>query len=479
MLTVKLLKILIVFYLFLSLTLSGCTPSMEQVDPVTTPVESTCVESECPTSTPSFTPSQTRTVTLTSTPTATSTRTARPTWTATIAPTATATPSPQGTLTPTPLQNVSGPFKPVMNLEHLAIGVIQDIFVPDAHTVMLSGTYGLAKIDLAGNSVRVTRFSGTILGVDLTGLAWSISADGRQVSSWDGSTWKTYGFREGWLLPAEMVKSTELGDIFHRLADGTIWLSTDRDIRKFDGQRWRLYTATEMGIHLPYLAGVTTSLVLAPSAESSQLWVGSCDWRENLPTGGGSFRYYDGSRWTDASFPKPDACITSIAISPGGTIWVAAGNELFAHEPGSQSWAQYPIPTPESPHQQVAFISDLKIDPDGNPWLLANLGDGSGFIRETIRYFFNHEEWIETTRLPVTSDQRIFFIPSGHVWAFESGKVSQYQEGASWMPIALLDFGPLTQDANGGVWLVSSRIERPILWKAEPVIVQGICHPNC
>ncbi len=355
-----------------------------------------------------------------------------------------------------------------MNLENLAIGVIQDIFIPDSHTVMVSGTFGLVKIDLATNAIRVTRFLGTILGVDLQGLAWSISEDGRQVSSWDGSTWKSYGYREGWLLPAEMAKSIELGGFFHQLPDGNIWLSTDRDIRQFNGQRWRIYTATEMGLRLPYLAGVTTSLIVAPSAGNSNLWVGSCDWRDNLPTGGGSFRHYDGSRWTDASFPTPEACITSIAIAPEGAIWVAAENALFALDPGSQSWSNYPIPTQNNPHQQVVYNSDLKIDPDGNAWLLANLGDGSGFIREKIRYLFRHEEWIETTRLPVTSEQRIFFVPPGDIWAFEPGKISQYQEGGGWMDIALLDFGPLSQDPYGAIWLVSSRTERPILWKAEP-----------
>ena len=456
---------LIVLIASFILALSACSPG-ESAQTATLTQTSTNPTSETPTLT--YTPTITRTPTQTRTPTPTNTRTPRPTRTYTAAPSRTPTTVPAGTLTPTSPQSESGPFSAVLTLYYLSPGLVQQLFLLNDHTAVLGGTFGIIKINLDSGVTELTRGYGELLGLGPQGRMWVLPKDGSTISAWDGQSWQDYGYRQGWLLAAQMEQSPLPTPALQIDPQGDLWLATAVDLRRFDGQYWHVITATESGISLPYKAGVSTSIVFDIDPTGGDVWEGSCNWQEQTPISGGGLRVYHDRHWSDPGFPAASDCISGIKVRPDGSVWVAAGASLWLFDPLNSTWTEYPPPDPPDPGMHYLYTEEIVMDPEGSLWPLTDLTDSSGMVRQKIRYKLQDDRWKIVRRLDGLTTQQLLFLPSGKVWTLEPGIVLAWNKAESWNQLATLDFRAATQAPDGSVWLITSVKENPILWRAIP-----------
>lgn len=407
------------------------------------------------------------TTTSTQTSTTTNTRTLRPSRTPTPAPTATLTPAPIGSLTPSPLLHAAGPFKSVISFNGAAPGVVQRIFVIDDRTVFLSGTFGLLKLDVETGSTDLARGFDQTLGVDRSGKAWVLQNQGSEIAAWDGKNWQIYGPQQGWILSAVLETSPLLAPEFVYDSSGNMWMATRTDIRSFNGQRWQVVPAGIAGLKLPYKAGVSTLITLSANPLTDEIWVGTCDWQNERPTGGGNLRVLSAGKWQDGGFPLGDACMSALQADENGTLWLAAGTQIWYKEVG-QVWQNSVNPFLPPAGQQYILIEEIAIQPGGGIWPLWVSAESNGIALMKTRFHIENDSWNLVRQISGLVRQKLFFLPHQKVWAVEQAAIYEYIAGEAWGLVARMDFGDAALDSSGAAWLVTDVKNNPSLWKALP-----------
>jgi hypothetical protein len=451
--------------LLLAMMSSACSTGI-------TPVDSTA----SPTITLTFIPSFTPTITLTATPTATDTltptptdtRTPRPTRTFTPAPSATASVTPAGTLTPTPPQAEAGPFKSIFTLKEYVPGILQKIYPLDNDSLWISGTYGMIQVQLSAQQSTLLRNITDILGVDASGRIWQLRNNGAVIAAYTDGTWTEYSSMQGWTLAAQMETSPLPTPAFQYDSAGNLWLATAVDLRRFNGKSWVITPINVAGLTLPYKAGVTTSTAFAidPSG-SGRVWIGSCNWQNGRPAGGGGLQVWQDQQWQSADFPVANPCITNLQVDQAGTLWAAAGSDLWRH-PENGNWEQITNPEPAPANSTYQYIEQLDCFADGSVWVLlvSTTADGKNSAKSR---FLVQNDHLRLSRQANGIDQ-LFLAerPDGSVWSFEQNAIYQYIDGESWSLIADLSYRSYAIDPSGAVWLLTDTKDVPIIWRALP-----------
>lgn len=448
------------------LLLAGCASPAQPADLSITPdLRPTATETATTTLTPSIT--STPSVTPTRTVTPTFTWTPRPTRTSTRVPTRTPTTAPHGTLTPTPIQNPAGPLKAVLRLEEITPGLVTAISVlPDGREIVLAGTFGMTRIDTETLKTSSARYWGRSLGLDPSGAAWALPPDGAVIAAWLDNTWREYGRADGWVLPANLPETPVSSPQIVSGAEGSLWLATASDVRRFDGRRWFIYPATSSGIELPYKAGVQSALTVATSAETGEAWAGSCNWRGDQIAGGGGLRYFDGRRWQDSGFPLRSACILSLQTGADGLVWASAGSSLWRFDPVSRSWQEFPPPDlPDS--QRYSHILEFVLGPQGQACPLLRVEDGQGRPLKQVRYCLEGDTWQPIRELPALARQSLRFAPDGSMLSFEEDRILRRRSDGTWQPLVEMDYAAFYVGPGAEIWLVNQVETRPVVWRAD------------
>lgn len=414
---------------------------------------------ERPTRTPTRTPTLTRTprptATITPTPTIT------PTSTNTVVPADTFTPAP----TLTPLPPSTGPFRLVRSFDAQLFPGLLTALTPIADgRFWLSGPNDAVLFDPASGQAARVRFASPPLGVDSAGRAWELDPTGSFVSAWDGTDWTAYAEGLGWtplMPPKEPLE-------FHTAADGSVWLAAAADLRRFDGARWRVFTPYEMGIELPWKAGVTTELLLALAPDGSA-WAGSCDRTAEGPTSQGSLRRFKDNRWTDAALPAAPACVSALAAAPDGTLWVGLyGGTLWKFDPAAGQWQQQSaLPLPPDRTTYADFI-ELPLDPEGLPWPLIQVCTASGCGQQVARFRQSASGgWEAFGASQQPPQQRLLFDRAGTPWLLTPDQIGSFDSGGSFTPIQALSVRAAALDADGNLWLAAEHAGQLGLWAEE------------
>lgn len=400
------------------------------------------------------TPTITPTATLTPTPTATIT----PTPTATIAPAPTFTPAP----TRTPLPPSTGSFRLERNFDaQLFPGLFNRLTPAGDGLFWLSGPNDSILFDPASGEGRRVRFTAPPLGVDSAGRAWELSGNGSYVSAWDGAAWTDYAEGLGWTpmraaqFPLELLTA----------ANGDVWLIGPDDVRRFDGRRWRVFTPTEMGIELPWKAGVSATLLLALAPDSA--WVGSCHRVAGEPTGSGSLRRFQDGRWTDPGLPALPACVSALSAAPDGSLWVGLyGGTLWRFDAATQAWSeQSALPLPPDRTVYADFI-ELPLDSEGNPWPLAGLCTSSGCGQQVLRFRRSpNGSWLALEGASPLPQQRLLFDGDGDAWLLTPDRIGLLAADGGFTPVPNLSVLAAALDRDGRLWLVAKSDGLLGLWR--------------
>ncbi len=280
-------------------------------------------------------------------------------------------------------------------------------------------------------------------------------ATSNQYAVWGNGRWQTYpatDFRIREILPT---------------ANGDLWLASDDGLFIFDDPSWTFLTPTDMDMNDPLDPDYYTQYVL--EQVGNQVWVGRCDWGGPGPFGGGGVRWFDGTGWQRNESVMADSCVTSIHEDAQGRVWVAADIDLWRYDPATDVWDWFAPPEPPPEYRRFGFISDLVVDPYGNPWPLYILCGGASCMGAGVRYQWQDGVWVQV-REDIAFPQQLLFDSGGTPWLFFGETGGRFQAGSLVNMFApTLVANAVTTDVVGQIWLVGHADgEEVSVWRFQP-----------
>lgn len=407
-------------------------------------------------------------------PTALLAPTASPPPTATLTPPPSPTDEPIPTPTPAPTSTAelasptpaeaSRAFGRVMDVSDIVPGEFRRFHRTD-DTVWLVTDAGFAQLDDGVWRASVNDVPGTPVGVDGANRPWVVSPDTKTISAWNSSSWTTYADETGWLPVASDDEPCHDGWM-QPDGGGRLWLTTCRDVRAFDGDRWTVYSPADMGMAEvgPQESWATFTLEVAGSG----VWVGTCDWGGPGPVGGQGVRWFDGETWRGADSPVAAGCATDIVESNQGQVWIALDNRLWRHSPDTGEWTDLPPPEPPIADMRFGFADALTLDPSGNVWPAMVLCGGASCYGSIVLYEVDGAEWTQIGEpldfgggIPAP---QVLADGTGARWLSWAGSLYRLRDD---VPESVPNLGfvrDIVVDGTGRVWLAVEDQGRSVLW---------------
>lgn len=300
-------------------------------------------------------------------------------------------------------------------------------------------------------AVRLADRSGVLVGVDDIRKMWMLAEDGSKMYTWDGEPEYFLG-RTGWLPvsdPAEMEGRGVLTDF-----NGRVWLVTGQDVRAFDGRKkkWTVFTAEDMDMTPPPDADILTQFTQEAIGEPGRIWVGGCDWAGSAPVGGGGARWLVNKVWQGADSPVASGCVTAIQEDSLGRVWVGVDANLWRYDPASNEWTHFAPPQPPEGYH-LRSISDIVLDPAGDPWSLFSVCSGASCEGGKARYRWQDGAWTPIGEISYGMPQALVFDGAGTPWLVGGGMYRVEANQPVEPPVALIASQAVTVDGDGRVWV--------------------------
>lgn len=337
----------------------------------------------------------------------TATETAAPaTGQPTKAPTSTQTPFPTNTPEPTQTPVPTRPdFPLILPAQHAFLtraAVLPDVPLgniikfrarpdnPDVLQLVTTEFYFLINVTNGEVTTVPALPNMRIVGVDDTDTIWLRPEENSDTITalYQNREQHTFDAADGWLPPDGTPK-----DLL-QAANGHVWLTTNEDVRRFDGSRWTIFTRADMGMLPPRLDEAIALFSLAYSPQTQTVWVGECDWIGPGPAGGGGVRWFDGAIWQGTDSPAANGCATDVVEAENGRIWIALDNHLWRFHPADSSWQQFTPPNPDD-NYRIGYTEKLIIDRRNNPWPLFSLCGGASCVIGYVQYRLRDGVWTQ------------------------------------------------------------------------------------
>jgi putative hemolysin len=253
-------------------------------------------------------------------------------------------------------------------------GPIEDWRVAPDGTVWLITGVGVGSLS-AGVWTVHPKLGDLVLGFDEVGRTWVISAEGDQVAAWDTGGWTTYGPEAGWTPVGPVhVRGPYANVGEHLVTDerGQVWLVTAREVRAFDGRRWTIYTAGEVGFSRTeemIEAGFDFRLTEVSQDSTGDVWVADCAWMGPGPRGQGA-RWFNGEYWDGQDSPVvASGCIEDIEVDGTGRIWVGVDGVLWRYS-AEEKWISFTPPDPDPTWgRRWGNITDIELQGEDTAWV--------------------------------------------------------------------------------------------------------------
>jgi hypothetical protein len=382
-----------------------------------------------------------------------------------VRPSSTPAPSPFPTSTSLP----PGPFKPVHSQKELPPDLISILYASDDGTVWLQTEHQI--IVLRGNNweIALDDIPGEILGIDESGLSWTLNSDGSSISSWDGKLWNTYSEESGWNAIGEssFIKDGPITDQF-----GQLWIVTSEDLRVFDGHRWRRFIPKDLGLSHPLELdeGVLPNIHLKYLQITQELWLGSCNWTGAGPIGGQGVLRYDGRSWQGINEATSSGCTEVIVEDREGRTWFGLDGDVWRYDPNTGT--QNKFVGPPSPFEDSGFFAGVRaiaLDAENIPWtdFLFCGGGGCGF--GTILYHYENGEWIEIIQEDFNYHELVF-DQSGGPWLLTPGGIFEIVGNQLELFLELpIDPNSVVKSRGGQVWFLVKFGDVRQLWSLNTI----------
>jgi hypothetical protein len=378
------------------------------------------------------------------------TPTATPEPTATPLPTRTPTPTAEPSPTPpahAPMQ--TGPLQLVALIPPALLGEVTELRADPDGALWVFATYGYAVWRDGQWATQPSGRDQILIGVDDAERMWLfVEENGSKIISWDGGAEFTMA-DDGWLPVPDPSRLEGRGV----LTDGAgwVWLVTEQGVCTFDGTRWTVFAASDMDMPPPD-SDILTMFTLELVGESSQIWVGECDWGGPGPLGGGGARWFDGQTWRGADSPVASGCVVAIEEDSLGRVWVGLDADLWRYDPAADKWTRFGPPQPTERYR-VGYVTDIAIDPTGEPWPLFALCGGASCGGEQVRYRLHDGAWTQIGDVSYDVPQTLVFDGAGTPWLLGGGMYRVEANQPVEPPISLLAVQAVTVDGVGRVWV--------------------------
>lgn len=348
------------------------------------------------------------------------------------------------------------------DLSQFQIGLLESFSV-NKQKIFLKGTYGLAILDLDKKETYVKRFRNIFLGVDNEQGIWYLTETSNSIFRWDGKKAVEFGKNQGWILPAKFHKPLiPVNNAPLLIAGDNIWLATSNDVRLFNGKTWRVFTATEIGIKLPFKVGVEPNFILAHNSLTGEIWAAACYWQGDQWVGGSSPYQFDGKRWYKIEFPIENVCVTQLTFDKNGNGFLTTPTTVWKYN--GKNWNEMNLPVfQEMPKNSTFKIIQFALDSFENPWISVELTKENGIPDQFQIFQYKDTKFIKVSTLEGISTPVLLLTAQNSAIFFTNKKVFQTTPAG----IKLLSdkyFELIIQDPDGNIWLISDTKSRPLLW---------------
>ncbi len=377
----------------------------------------------------------------------------------TLAPTAMAAPLPTlsfgNPVTTAPTIAIESPFEFVAALDEILPSTDDRAYFRRASdgSVWMFTNRGIARLNDSGWTVYLSDYAGYFVGIDSLGRAWFINqnldsitpaAGGGAttcppldtISAWDGTKWMKYSNEDGWTRFCMDAFRPSMAEL-----NGQIWVSTQMDLRVFNGSRWKVIKPEEIGLQSP------VSLAVNSFAGADEIWVTGCYFNTPQPHGS-DIVWYDGSTWQRKSMPEEGGCL-STSVEHQGQVWMATHDSLWGFARATKEWTHYALTQSPSTH-----IISLAFNESGEPWFISLSCESQKGCTESTLYHLQNEIWI-----PISSsnpDVRFFSLLidlTNRVWVAENNGVYQIVNNQPNL-VSHLIVSSWTMDRAEKIWVI-------------------------
>lgn len=375
-----------------------------------------------------------------------------------VVPTKTKPPS---TATSLPTESSSGSFEMVSSLDEIVTGKFKTLTSTEDGTVWLVTDRAVARIVEESLTIYLPEYDGDFAGVSAGGLIWVVSKDGTQISSWNGQEWNIYGENKGW-TPLKQ-------DYFHFVKGGQsdlqkrIWFATSQDVRMLDGEKWRVYSPSDMGMVQPEYEDLIPGFNMT-ILQGGRVWVTECDWGGPGPFGGRGIRWLENGTWRGAASLVASGCATALSEDGSGHVWTGVDKNLWRYDTISDAWTKSDPPESPLTDMRFGFIESLAVDSAGTVWAVFDLCGGASCYGYSALYTFYDGEWTLVGK-PAQYDSYWgpIFEVSGSGWFAWEGGIYNVEEGRIEL-ISDLKSRSGVLGRNGWLWFVAPVNGQDTLW---------------
>jgi hypothetical protein len=230
----------------------------------------------------------------------------------------------------------------------------------------------------------------------------------------------------------------------------------ERDVRTFDGNRWKLYTLEDMGF--PPQEDVDISIVhnLAMVNGGAEVWVGECYYSGPGPMGGGGVRWFDGKTWQGADAPLGSTCVSTLDVDPVGNVWLGTPDVIWQYEHASQSWTNYHLPKELISGFNFSYPLQMVVDQTGDVWVIMQMCGGASCGVGAKLFRIHEGEWslVIDAEGWLTSLSQLVLDGKGQAWAFWEGVLYRLDDQPV-QPYAPINAIGVDVDPKGTIWVVA------------------------
>jgi hypothetical protein len=299
-----------------------------------------------------------------------------------------------------------------------------------------------------------------IVGFSDSGSVWAAAPD--MTAVWNGEAWVEYGPDAGWTFA--VGTQWQLVSGFLSASDGTIWIATGQDVRAFDGERWRVYTYSDMTMEPVHTDdGIRSRFSLAEV--NGVIWVGECTHSPLGPVDGVGARWFDGGAWHGADSPAATGCVTEIAKGPDGVVWLDVGPTLYGHDPVANTWTAYHLPAPPDGSNRFGYITNMPFDADGNPWPELTTCGGAHCYYTFPRYRLDRASgsFQRVVSNVEFTGSRLIFDTRGQGWRFDLDGIYRLK-GNHFEFVSDAQVQSSARTPDGAIWIICRTKEGGGLW---------------
>jgi hypothetical protein len=307
----------------------------------------------------------------------------------------------------------------------------------------------------------------TSVAVDQLGRAWVLRQGVDQLEMWEEGAWTTFGNDQGWVTGRAERESWWASSSWQAITDnqGRVWLSTQGDMRSFDGDCWTLHSRVNMIFEEPEWPEISIVHRLADGKGDDQIWLAECQYGPLGPESSGGLRRYNGRHWRGADAPRDPACISSIAVGPRGELWAGTIDVIWHLQPETGEWTLFQLPEATEFGGNFSYLTDLVTDEAGEVWAIVQICGGANC--DFLSYLYRLRDGQGSVILEPSDwwqpPKDLFQGDDGRIWLLWEGVFYQI-DGEILKPIAALNPRGITVDPFGRVWALVGQKQEAALW---------------